>query len=273
MSFLNNLITTNATAIAVGPSGSTNPVFLVDCSVASAATGVKATGRAAAAGTDINAVSSGTNEDLRINAKGTGKLGLQSAATGILYVGPAANPAFQVDPTAGSAATGAKVTAQAAGSGVAIAATSSGTNEAISLEGKGSGAVNIGGVSTGPICLGRGGKNALVVGNTLTSIATQNSTPTAAQLLGGIIEHASTTGAGTATLDTGANLSTAVPGVTVGDTFEVIYDNTGTQTVTITTNTGLTLKGTVAIPSGKTAFLCFRNTGSNAWTVYCSVSA
>src|SRR5712664_3279463 len=95
-----------------------------------------------------------------------------------------------------------------------------------------------------------------------TVLSAQNITPTAAQLGGGYIEHVSVTGAGTATLDTGANMDTAFPNAAVGDSFFCLYTNTGTQTVTLTTATGITLKGaTVAIATLKTALLWFRKTG------------
>lgn len=103
---------------------------------------------------------------------------------------------------------------------------------------------------------------------TTTTIATQNSTPTAAQLLGGIIDHVSVTGAGTATLDTAANLDAAFPSAVAGDSFTCLYANTGSQTVTITTNTGLTLKGTAALATLKNALLTFYKTGAAAWRVY-----
>lgn len=103
--------------------------------------------------------------------------------------------------------------------------------------------------------------------------ATQNVTLTAAQQLAGLYEHTSVTGAGTATLDTAANLDAAMPNVQVGDTFNFTYANVGTQTVTITTNTGLTLKGTVAVPTLKNATLTFRRTAAAAWSVYVNVSA
>lgn len=103
---------------------------------------------------------------------------------------------------------------------------------------------------------------------TTTTIATQNSTPTAAQLLGGVIDHVSVTGGGTATLDTGANLDAACTNPQIGDTFSCLYANTGTQTVTITTNTGLTLKGTAAIATLKNALLTFVRTGAGTWRVY-----
>jgi len=118
-----------------------------------------------------------------------------------------------------------------------------------------------------------GGAIVLPAALTPVALATQNTTPTAAQLLGGLIDHASTTGAGTVTLDTAANLDAAYPNAQPGDVFTCVYANTGSQTVTITTNTGLTLKGTVAIPTAKNALLTFRKTGVAAWTVYITLSA
>jgi hypothetical protein len=82
MSFLNNLTSANASAIGVGPNGSTNPSFQVDASASSAATGVKVTAKAAASGASIAAVSSATNEDLDIDAKGTGQVVIGGTSTG-----------------------------------------------------------------------------------------------------------------------------------------------------------------------------------------------
>jgi len=77
----------NAAALAVGPNGATNPVIKVDASTASAATGVSITGAAAAAGVAIAAISSGTNEDMTIDAKGTGAVILGSSSTGGVKIG------------------------------------------------------------------------------------------------------------------------------------------------------------------------------------------
>lgn len=66
-------ITDNSAAcFSVGPNGATNPVFQVVCNVASQATGVSVTGRAAGAGVDLTVLSSGSNENLLIAPKGTG---------------------------------------------------------------------------------------------------------------------------------------------------------------------------------------------------------
>lgn len=65
----------SATAFESGPNGGTNPVFRLVNSTASQATGITITGTAAAAvgGPIIAAISSGSNEDITIAVKGTGR--------------------------------------------------------------------------------------------------------------------------------------------------------------------------------------------------------
>ena len=65
---------TSNPCMAVGPNGSTNPTFAVDCSVASEATGVKVTGAAAGSGITLGVTSSGSNENLILAPKGTGSV-------------------------------------------------------------------------------------------------------------------------------------------------------------------------------------------------------
>ena len=135
------------------------------------------------------------------------------------------------------------------------------------------GTINIGSSATGMLSVGRTTSGTIFGGTVVTSIATQNGTPTAAQLMGGVITHASTTGAGTLTLPTGTLLSAAVTGVTTGDNYWVVYANTGSQTVTLTGATGSTIVGTAAVPTGKNAQMFLVNTGTNTWNVYCTLSA
>lgn len=71
-----------ANAFAVGANGTTNPVLKVDASTASQATGVLLKGAAAAGGMAISVLSSGSNENLTINAKGSGTITLNGTATG-----------------------------------------------------------------------------------------------------------------------------------------------------------------------------------------------
>lgn len=72
----------SATALVVGPSGSTNPVLQVDTSTASVATGVKVAGAAEGSRVALAAISSGTNEGLDIDAKGSGTIRLGNTSTG-----------------------------------------------------------------------------------------------------------------------------------------------------------------------------------------------
>lgn len=114
-----------------------------------------------------------------------------------------------------------------------------------------------------------------LVSKTTTNLGTvQNSTPTAAQLLGGIVLQTSATGAGTVTLPTGTQLSAAVPGVAIGDSFQTSFTNLGGgQTLTLTSATGDLVVGTAAVPTGKGANILFTNVGTNSWNAYVTVSA
>lgn len=76
--------TTNASALAVGRQGATDPVLKVNASTASVATGIEITGAAAAGGVNVAAISSGTNENLTLNAKGSGTITLGNTSTGAI---------------------------------------------------------------------------------------------------------------------------------------------------------------------------------------------
>jgi hypothetical protein len=107
------------------------------------------------------------------------------------------------------------------------------------------------------------------INGSATAIATQNGTPTIAQLLGGYINHASTTGAGTLTVPTGSLISAGITGVAVGTRFQCWYYNSGSQTVTITGDTGSTVTGgTAAVTTGKSNLITFVNTAANTWLVF-----
>lgn len=175
MANLSALTGTANPSLALGPNGATNPTISVDCSVASAATGIKLTGRAAAAGADIAVISSGTNENLKIDAKGSGTVSINTTATGAVALGAATtvagtatvtstsasavavgangatNPVLKVNANTASVATGVEVVGAAAAGGVALKAISSGTNENLTIDAKGSGTITLGGTSTGNI--------------------------------------------------------------------------------------------------------------------------
>lgn len=136
-------------------------------------------------------------------------------------------------------------------------------------------AILIGSVSSGQVSIGRAALVQPLMSGAVASLGTvQNSTPTIAQLLGGIVTQTSVTGAGTVTLPTGTAMSTGVTGVTVGDTFDCTFFNLGGGfTLTITGDTGSTVVGNAEVPSAKAVLLRCINTGSNAWSIYCSVGA
>jgi hypothetical protein len=77
----------NANAFDVGANGQTNPQLRVDTSVASVATGLLLQGQAAGSGMNLTALSSGTNEGLAINAKGSGNVTLGNVSTGLIVLG------------------------------------------------------------------------------------------------------------------------------------------------------------------------------------------
>lgn len=75
-------ITSNsANSLAVGPNGTTNPVLQVDSSTASQAAGLKVTGGSAGGGVTVSVLSSGINEALTLNTKGTGQFLSQIGGT------------------------------------------------------------------------------------------------------------------------------------------------------------------------------------------------
>lgn len=289
---------TSANALAVGPNGATNPTFNVDGSVASEATGLNVKGAASGSGVALQVITSGTNEVMTIDAAAAAlvkigtiastALGLQvgssTSAAGTQLIVQSTNaaaltmgrlgattPAFVVDASTGTCITGVKVKAGATGTGVAISAVGEASNGALRIDAQGSGAIALGDTSTGTIYLARGALQALQVGLTLTGLGTtQSSTPTSAQLLGGLLTQTGATGAGAITLPTGTALSTACNRTpVVGDTFDCKFINVGGgQTLTVTGATGTTVVGGATIATAKSAVITFYNTGANTWNVY-----
>jgi hypothetical protein len=137
----------------------------------------------------------------------------------------------------------------------------------------GLGGTSAGGTAGAPgmTYINRGVLTVPVIGLGLTALGTvQSSTPTIAQLLGGLITQSGTTGGGTVTLPTGTAISAGFPRTpVVGDAFQCTFVSiTGGQTLTITGQTGSTVVGTAAVTAGKQALMTFINTGANAWSVY-----
>lgn len=115
----------SANALAIGRQGATSPAFLVHSSTASQATGVQVTGKAAAAGVAIAAISSGANESVTVDGKGTGEVVIGSVSTGGVPI------------TAGRAVTTFGVggaTPAATGSGITFPAAQSASSDANTLD-------------------------------------------------------------------------------------------------------------------------------------------
>lgn len=75
----------DASALTVGRLGATTPVLKVDASTASVVTGLQIKGAASGSGLALLLISSGTNETMNIDSKGSGNVCINDTATGILY--------------------------------------------------------------------------------------------------------------------------------------------------------------------------------------------
>lgn len=94
-------------------------------------------------------------------------------------------------------------------------------------------------------------------------------TLTGAEMAAGTVQQfTGTTASITFTLDTGTNLSTAVPGVAAGDSIEFMVCNSSTQTLTVVGDTGTTMANATTILTLQSRTFTALNTGANAWTIY-----
>lgn len=121
------------------------------------------------AGTSM--VNSGILIDASNNVSGAGTISsaaqiITSNSVQALAVGAngLTNPAFTVDASTASSATGLIIKSAAAAGGLAVNVQSSGTNESLAVNAKGSGTITLGSVSTGAITLSR----ATTISGTLT---------------------------------------------------------------------------------------------------------
>ena len=108
---------------------------------------------------------------------------------------------------------------------------------------------------------------------TATTVTTAGDvTYTAAQLKTGLILRDPNGGARADLFPTAANLLAAVPGAIAGTSFIVTIRNTAdaAETITMTTNTGLTLSGTMTIAQNaqKSFLVTFTDVSTAAVTIY-----
>ncbi len=102
-----------------------------------------------------------------------------------------------------------------------------------------------------------------VVTNTASTL-----TLTGAQMAAKSIFQQTGTTAPTFTLDTGTALSTAIPGVAVGDVVSFVVSNASNQTITMAGATGTTLANAMTVLTLQNRTFYAINTGSNTWTIY-----
>lgn len=98
---------------------------------------------------------------------------------------------------------------------------------------------------------------------------TAAATATAAQLANGLFTFNGT--AGNLTLPTVADLEAGMPSATRANMafdFYVINIDGGTDDITVYTNTGWTLVGTMAVTENTSGHFRARKTGDSAWTCY-----
>lgn len=101
----------------------------------------------------------------------------------------------------------------------------------------------------------------------------QAATLLVADMANGTVQQNSKTGASTLTTPTGAQITAAFGDVT-GTTVDVFYHNRGNQTSTITAGDGaVSVKGTAAITTTKTAIMRFVNVSTGAWNCYVIAAA
>jgi hypothetical protein len=76
----------SGTALTVGPNGASSPVLTIDGSAGSGVTGLKIAGSATGGTVNLLTTDTGANNNLTINAKGTGTIGIGTTSTGAVSV-------------------------------------------------------------------------------------------------------------------------------------------------------------------------------------------
>jgi len=89
-----------------------------------------------------------------------------------------------------------------------------------------------------------------------------------ADMAAGKIFQLTGTTARTFTLDTGTNLSAAVPGVAVNDMIVFVVSNASTVTITMAGAAGTTLANAMTVATLQSRTFYAVNTGTNTWTIY-----
>ena len=175
----------------------------------------------------------------------------------------------------GGSVTGAIAIDPATGGGIVIG-DAAGTGDITLGNSSAAQTVNIGtgaGVST--VDIGNTTANSIVnikspllrtIGTVITTTA--NLTLTGANMAKGSVFQLTGGTARTFTLDTGTNLSAALPGVAVGDMISFVVSNASTRTITMTGGAGTTLANAMTVLTLQSRTFYAINTGTNTWTIY-----
>ncbi|GEM_PF-1699816 len=150
----------------------TNPALQVDTNTASSATGLKVTAAAAGGGAALEVISSGTNENLTLNAKGSGTISIGNTSTGNVLFGSSGQLSIT---NSGTLSTSGNISTTGSG-----AITSAGlltgslgltvSGAAVSLNNSSNFDTNINtGTSTGTVTIGNSASTAVRVGNLTTN--------------------------------------------------------------------------------------------------------
>lgn len=116
--------------------------------------------------------------------------------------------------------------------------------------------------------IGGFGQQGATYGLTRVDVDAQNATLPASTLVAGFLVHTSVTGAGTLTVDTGANLDTAFPEWQIGETMMCHYLNDGTQTVTLTGAAGSTAESAQTIATLQGRRIVFLKNAASTYSVW-----
>lgn len=231
----------SANTLAVGPNGTTNPTVNVDCSAGSCATGWNHVGAAAASGAALKVISSGTDENGTIDAKGSGTLTFGSVSTGNIVMSRLLNLALGVTASAATFPITGQVGSSSVGGAMALTG------------GAGNGAFNGGAIT---VTGGASGAGATGAGGALTftggAAASTNGAGGAGSLIGGA---GTGTGAGGAVAVTGGAGGAGATGnggaaAVTGGAATSTNGVGGAITVTGGLGTGTQAGGAVTITSG-----------------------
>jgi len=166
------VLATNPTFTSLSASTSFTSPLLIGGTLASSTLTLEST---SGAGTTDSIVFKTGSQVTRLTIDTNGQSIMTSAGANALAVGlnGSTNPAFQVDASTASSATGLKVKSAAAAAGCAVSVISSGAAENLTIDAKGTGTLTLQGTATGGITLARATtlSNALTYGGVTLSNA------------------------------------------------------------------------------------------------------